>query len=136
MCIKKIVEFNEIFLPFLESHLLLNGSPKYFFNNGNSNIPTQLWWKLIITFSSRSEWKIYLETLPQSYDVPYFDCPQDLLIYLPRHLKVSIEEQFRLIDTQFRELVKVLQEENFVSKKIFAWAWFTVNTRGVYFPGQ
>jgi len=86
--------------------------------------------------TTKSEWKIYLETLPQSYDVPYFDCPQDLLIYLPRHLKVSIEEQFRLIDTQFRELVKVLQEENFVSKKIFAWAWFTVNTRGVYFPDQ
>ena len=91
---------------------------------------------MITTLSSRSEWKIYLETLPQSYDVPYFDCPQDLLIYLPRHLKVSIEEQFRLIDTQFRELVKVLQEEKIVSKKRFAWAWFTVNTRGVYFPGQ
>jgi len=82
--------------------------------------------------SAKSKWKIYLETLPQNYDVPYFDCPQDLLIYLPRHLKVSIEEQFRLIDTQFKEIVKVLKEEN-VSKEKFAWAWFTVNTRGVYF---
>jgi len=82
--------------------------------------------------SAKSKWKIYLETLPQNYDVPYFDCPQDLLIYLPRHLKVSIEEQFRLIDTQFKEIVKVLKEEN-VSKEMFAWAWFTVNTRAVYF---
>lgn len=82
--------------------------------------------------SAKSKWKIYLETLPQNYDVPYFDCPQDLLIYLPRHLKVSIEEQFRIIDTQFQKIVNVLKEEN-VSKEIFAWAWFTVNTRGVYF---
>lgn len=82
--------------------------------------------------SAKSKWKIYLETLPQNYDVPYFDCPQDLLIYLPRHLKVSLEEQFRLIDTQFKKIVKVLKEEN-VSKEKFAWAWFTVNTRGVYF---
>jgi len=82
--------------------------------------------------SAKSKWKIYLETLPHNYDVPYFDCPQDLLIYLPRHLKVSIEEQFRIIDTQFQKIVKVLKEEN-VSKEKFAWAWFTVNTRGVYF---
>ena len=73
--------------------------------------------------------------MPQNYDVPYFDCPQDLLIYLPRHLKVSIEKQFQLIDTQFKKLVKELQEKD-VSKEEFAWAWFTVNTRGVYFPGE
>ena len=43
-------------------------------------------------------------------------------------------DQFQLIDTQFEKFVKV-QHEN-VSKEKFAWAWFTVNTRGVYFPDQ
>jgi len=79
-----------------------------------------------------SQWQIYLETLPRTYDVPYFDCPPQVLFHLPRHLKALIQAQFQLIDTRFSELVK-FSKFSTKAKKLFSWAWFTANTRGVYF---
>lgn len=79
----------------------------------------------------QSQWKTYLQSLPSSYSVPYFDCPLPMLDFLPSiHLRNCISAQFQLIDEQFGAV------KNLSNLKLFAWAWFTVNTRGVYFPDQ
>ena len=76
-------------------------------------------------------WTVYKRTLPRTYDVPFFDCPQELLEELPNSLKQLIENQSRLIHKQYEFCKKFLVS---IDIQTFAWAWFTVNTRGVYFP--
>ena len=75
-------------------------------------------------------WSVYHETLPKSYDVPFYDCPQDDLIEeLPSFLKQKIKDQRNIILKQYEKCKTLIP--NFQK---FTWAWFTVNTRGVYFP--
>lgn len=76
-----------------------------------------------------SQWKIYLGTLPKTYDLPYFDCPHILIPALPRYMRQLIEKQAKLIRQQFQEINKFVTTD----MDQFAWAWFTANTRGVYF---
>lgn len=73
-----------------------------------------------------SKWKTYLKSLPKTYDVPYFDLTQDHLDHCPAYLKPHFQSQFDLVQRNF-------QASNFQDLDLFAWAWFTVNTRGVYF---
>ena len=78
-----------------------------------------------------TDWSIYKRTLPESYDVPYFDCPdEDIIESLPLFLSNQIQTQSRLIHKQYKLAKSVVQ----VDEKTFAWAWFSVNTRGVYYP--
>ena len=72
---------------------------------------------------------IYLDTLPQTYSVPYFDCPPFLIEFLPIYLQNPVLKQFGLVQ---REFEKLPAGKDF-SKDLFAWAWFTVNTRGVFY---
>ena len=78
------------------------------------------------SFKECSKWKIYLKSLPKSYDVPYFDLKKDLN-FVPSYLKSLFQDQVDLVEKNFKtsKICKDLDK--------FAWAWFTVNTRGVYF---
>ena len=72
-----------------------------------------------------SSWKTYLKSLPTTYDVPYFDLTQDLQ-HCPSYLKPHFQTQLDLVHRNF-------ESTDFKDLALFAWAWFTVNTRGVYF---
>ena len=72
-----------------------------------------------------STWKTYLKSLPKTYDVPYFDLQN--LNHVPKYLKSIFQDQVDLVTRNFK-ISKICQDLN-----KFAWAWFTVNTRGVYY---
>ena len=99
-----------------------------------SHWSTQLMLTCFILENNRkfsTDWSIYKRTLPESYDVPYFDCPdEDIIESLPLFLRNQIRTQSRLIHKQYKLAKSVVQ----VDEKTFAWAWFSVNTRGVYYP--
>lgn len=78
------------------------------------------------SFKECSNWKIYLKSLPKTYDVPYFDLEKNLN-FVPNYLKSLFQDQVDLVKQNF-EASKICRD---LDK--FAWAWFTVNTRGVYF---
>ena len=73
-----------------------------------------------------SKWKTYLKSLPKSYDVPYFDLRENLN-HVPKYLKSTFQDQVDLVARNFKHS-KICKDVN-----EFAWAWFTVNTRGVYY---
>jgi len=74
-------------------------------------------------------WTVYHNTLPKTYDVPFYDCPQHVIEELPGFLKQKIKDQLNIILEQYEKCKTLIP--NFQK---FTWAWFTVNTRGVYFP--
>jgi len=85
--------------------------------------------------SSVCYWKPYLDTLPNSYEVPYF-CTDDEIKSFPSYLKIPTLEQKTKVMKSFRKitlLVKNAPNRFTFNSDDFAWSWFTVNTRAVYF---
>ncbi len=87
---------------------------------------------------SRSKWRPYLATLPRSYDVPHFELKgaginSDIL---PRYLRRKVVEQSDLVSRMKSTLLawrgRQSNVDSFDENK-FDWAWFTVNTRAIYF---
>lgn len=100
----------------------------------NSHLPTTSIGSLseeishLAVTSSGSNWKIYLNSLPKTYDVPFFDIPPDLLPMIrPKSTQDLVQAQHDLVRRKFD---KYGLSWNW---NMFAWAWFTVNTRAVYF---
>ncbi|CRK95805.1 CLUMA_CG009260, isoform B [Clunio marinus] len=84
-----------------------------------------------------SEWISYIQTLPESFSVPYF-CKKPELYYLPDFLLEKIVEQNEIIKRNFQELMKLMKSkssENF-SLETFKWAYFVCNSRSIYIKGE
>ena len=78
-----------------------------------------------------SFWDPYLKTLPEQFDVPYF-CSQPELESLPRYVKEKCFLQQKIVTSAIK-LVTEAGIYNRSNLSRFAWAWFAVNTRAVYF---
>jgi len=76
----------------------------------------------------RSSYYPYLQSLPKSYDNPFFCSPEEKLC-LPDYLLSKVQEQENLFLRDYRRLLAL---EDVWSEREFSWAWFTVNTRAVY----
>jgi len=79
-------------------------------------------------------WKPYIDTLPESYDVPYF-CNEDEVNIFPSYLKIKTLEQKNKVWNSFSKISSLVKKSNKIEVDLeeFSWAWFTVNTRAVYF---
>ena len=80
-----------------------------------------------------SFWCPYLKTLPGSYSVPFF-CNSLHLDVMPKYVKEKCLRQQKVVNSAFEKVKSVLNLE--VDFDRFAWAWFTVNTRAVYFDNN
>lgn len=93
-------------------------------------LDTQSWLSLFLVMEKRkgrdSFWYPYLQSLPESYTVPYF-LPLELIEAMPKFVRVAILEQKRKVETIWSKL-----ETMPITKSDFEWAYFTVNTRAVY----
>lgn len=76
----------------------------------------------------RSPWEAYLKTLPRRYSNPYF-CDKKELRYLDEHLLQKMVNQKEIVK-KGHDLLNEFECECDMSD--FQWAYFTVNTRGVY----
>ena len=83
---------------------------------------------------TKSFWWPYIRTLPKTYTVPFFACKNEIACF-PDYLKHLCIEQRQLIAKKFKD-VSNHYEELKISSREFSWAWFTVNTRAVYFEGE
>ncbi len=79
-----------------------------------------------------SFWTPYLDTLPSSYTTPFF-CLDREVDCLPSYLKEKVEQIRESFERSFQ---RARMFDTFFSKAEFAWAWFTVNTRAVYFESS
>ena len=82
----------------------------------------------LFLISSPSEWTEYLESLPTTYDVPFFSSELEIQA-LPNYLKEKVKDQRNQVKAQFLECLQFLPDLKFSQ---FAWAFFTVNTRAVF----
>ncbi|KAM3956419.1 LOW QUALITY PROTEIN: SET domain-containing protein 4 [Aphomia sociella] len=90
---------------------------------------------------SRSEWYLYLESLPNEYTTPYF-LRDDILIHVDTDILAVITKQKDIINTSyciFEEILRnttsndvTVNELKNVNMSIYEWAYFTVNTRCVF----
>lgn len=93
--------------------------------------------KMSATLSIKCDqfWKPYIDTLPESYEVPYF-CNDDEVSIFPPYLKIQAVEQKNKVwksFTKISSLVKKYSHHIDINPDEYAWAWFSVNTRAVYF---
>jgi hypothetical protein len=79
---------------------------------------------------SGSFWRPYLETLPECYDVPFF-CATPETEAMPGYVREKWLEQQKTVADAFQLVVDGLRVSADLPR--FAWAWFAVNTRAVYF---
>lgn len=70
----------------------------------------------------------YRSSLPSSYNCMYFASPSHRRL-LPTHLREYLLKQIAIVDKDFREVSEVYPG---LERSQFDWAWFTVNTRGVF----
>merc|ERR550532_903808 len=79
-------------------------------------------------------WKPYIDTLPESYEVPYF-CNDDEVNVFPPYLKIQAFEQKNKVWKSFTKTSSLVKKYSNIelNHDEYAWAWFTVNTRAVYF---
>ncbi|XP_059098424.1 SET domain-containing protein 4-like isoform X2 [Tigriopus californicus] len=82
-------------------------------------------------FCGPDNWNPYLNSLPECYSVPFFLNAQTVNI-LPRYLKALVEAQIVLVTKNF-QLLKTKFMSSQPPLDNFSWAWFTVNTRGVFY---
>jgi len=80
---------------------------------------------------SDSFWAPYLKTLPDSFNVPYF-CSRPELEFFPRYVNEKCFLQQSIV-TSANKLVTEAGIYDGSDTSRFAWAWFAVNTRAVYF---
>lgn len=81
-------------------------------------------------FCGQDDWTPYLKSLPEVYTVPFF-LNSKTMKALPSYLRVAIKAQEVIVGKNFRVFQNFFDWNTSVD--IFAWAWFTVNTRGVFF---
>lgn len=79
---------------------------------------------------SNSFWYPYLKTLPESYTVPFF-CGSIHSVLLPKYVLDKCLKQQDIVKSAYDKVRAVFNLE--IDFGRFAWAWFTVNTRAVYF---
>ncbi|XP_069953870.1 SET domain-containing protein 4 [Cherax quadricarinatus] len=87
---------------------------------------------------NNSEWKPYLDSLPNEYTVPAYSSLEEISLF-PELLKSRIFEQVEDVDQCYAS-IKTLVLLNSKHKQLFSslcvddvkWGWFTVNTRCVY----
>lgn len=73
--------------------------------------------------NNSSFWTPYLDSLPTTYDVPYFN-PVSHSELLPSYLKSVLEQQ--RLNVEKSKIFKLYPQH-------YPWAYFTVNTRAVYY---
>ncbi|KAG8189040.1 hypothetical protein JTE90_025478 [Oedothorax gibbosus] len=86
-----------------------------------------------------SEWHPYIQTLPESYNIPAFYGRQCLSI-IPAFLRLQSSKQVKMVENSFDGIEKLLKvlEDSFpylhgnMDFQTFQWAWCTVNTRCVF----
>lgn len=86
-----------------------------------------------------SEWLPYIETLPDSYNIPAF-YGRECLSYMPSYIYPQAIKQVKSTEDSFENLSKLLKvvEHTFpylhgnLEFAVFKWAWCTVNTRCVF----
>lgn len=127
--------------------------------NIDANLPTH---HLLAVFlmtengkSSASSWEPYLKTIPQSYDVPFF-CSNNEMLSLPEKYIHFCDAQRNVVINAYRLVRSKVIRKDFIPVSIqrqfymqitllhwviffqnfddFCWAWFSVNTRAVFFP--
>ena len=81
----------------------------------------------------RSFWNPYLKTLPKSYDVPFF-CDSQHFELMPKYVKEKCLKQRNIVLAAFEKVKSGINIK--ADLDCFAWAWFTVNTRAVYFDNN
>lgn len=74
-----------------------------------------------------SRWKSYLDVIPHEFSVPYF-CTKDEFHHLDENLLQKMVKQKEIV----KKSCEIFQKFDFLDKKTFEWAFFVVNTRGVY----
>ncbi len=84
---------------------------------------------------NRSEWWPYIKSLPKAYDVLYF-CRSEEVQCFPQYLKSRVVDQKEKLGVTFPRLIKRCQFAPSFSIEDLEWAWFTVNTRAVYFERE
>ncbi|KAK6645631.1 hypothetical protein RUM43_001911 [Polyplax serrata] len=91
-----------------------------------------------------SEYYCYLSTLPESYSNLFF-CTAREADLLPNSLKKLLTEQKKKVESLFEKLVYCLNDSKCphcgmtmskLARDKFIWAWFTVNTRSVYYEDE
>jgi len=81
-----------------------------------------------------SDWIKYLNTLPDSYDVPCYCDAEEIRIF-PPFLRAKVGAQVDLLKAKYVECKRVVAAAfDGLDFGLFKWAWFTVNSRGVYYP--
>lgn len=80
-----------------------------------------------------SEWFAYMQTLPDTFTMPYF-CEKSELYHLPEFVLEKIVDQNNSIKISFQSLVALLRhdERNNFNLDTFKWAYFVCNSRSVY----
>lgn len=84
---------------------------------------------------SASSYFPYIQSLPSEYTVPYF-CKTAEISSLPEYLRSLVENQIQTVSNGFNKVVQFKNDVETLSEldlDKFAWAWFTVNTRGVFY---
>ena len=79
---------------------------------------------------TQSFWCPYLKTLPGSYSVPFF-CDSLHLDLMPKYVKEKCLLQQKMVASAYEKIRSVLNLELEFGR--FAWAWFSVNTRAVFY---
>jgi len=77
----------------------------------------------------------YLQSLPSQYTVPYFCSPAEISS-LPHYLRSLVEKQIETVKNGLNKVIKFKNDVETLSEldlDKFAWAWFTVNTRAVFY---
>lgn len=89
-----------------------------------------------------TKWSVYLESLPKEYTVPYF-LPNEIKCSIDADILSVISKQTDIVEssyTIFEDILnnnlsqddKIVTFKKYLSKSIYEWAYFTVNTRCVY----
>jgi len=80
-----------------------------------------------------SFWHPYLTSLPASYEMPCFSTPSESECF-PPYLQRVDRKQRDTLRRKFLLCRAAVEVEGGLNYNAFRWAWFTVNSRGVYSP--
>lgn len=84
-----------------------------------------------------SKWWNYMTVVPKTYDTPAFWDSKDIVLFSPQLYK-KVLSSLQDLQTSYDEVVTFLSNnlDLSITYKDFRWAWYTINTRSVYYVNK